>query len=324
MGVHPRTFATDFELAIAKRLGLAGGSCDIRPRKIVNPDDPYGDYGTIDVCSYSRGDRRVTFYAWTWSPLSTPFKDRYVGYDVTTPDKMRVWANRRLKADIIDLSVSDAVLYAGRFKKNMRYGAQQALCTMLYDQRTTEAAPSIGNRTWPTLPATSTACEQAATTTDDTYIITHSLGSMMVLDALRSDISLATAVGTRLKLFAMFANQWPLLELSLLERSAHDRHSAEESPNGSALGALVKNSEGRLPIVAFSDPNDLLSFRIPDNWQTMVPPEIIPKTSFVNVVTTTAHSAILGVVVNPGKAHTAYWNDSRVLNTVSRGYACKP
>jgi len=320
MGLHDPTYARDFEFAIAKRLDLPLGSCSIEPRRIANPDDPDGNYGTIDTCTFNNGDRHLTFYAWNWSPLSKPFKDRFLRYDFDRPDKMRLWANRRLKAEIIDLSLSDAVLYAGHFKDNMRYGATQALCmataeTPKLSGAIVPLALSDESRSTPPCDVSTTAA-----TSEDLYIVTHSLGSMMVFDALRKDEDLAHRVGSRLKLFAMLANQWPLLELSLQEHS--DGGAASRKRTSSALGAVVKGSNDRLPIVAFSDPNDLLSFRVPDNWAEMVTGDVASKISFVNVVTSTTHAAILGIAVNPGTAHTAYWRDKRVLNALAHGYSC--
>lgn len=312
MGLHDRAYAANFEMDIASRLGVTGGSCTIRPRKVVNPRDRHGNYGVIDVCTFTAGSDSVAFYVWTWSSLTKPFKDAQVKYDVDHPDGFRLVGNKYLKKNVISLSLADAVLYAGRFKEHMRYGAEQALCIAMTDGGTDDRPCTFD--------------EAAALPRHDFYIVTHSLGSMMVFDALRSRRGVAEAVGSRLKLFAMLANQWPLLELSTFEESREAIASnTAVAPSIVALSDMVggrRAGESQLPIVAFTDPNDLLSFRIPDYWRAMVPEQVASRASFTNIVSSTTHGSILWLAANPARAHTSYWRDGTVLKKLTHGYRC--
>ena len=72
-------------------------------------------------------------------------------------------------------------------------------------------------------------------------------------------------------------------------------------------------------IVAFSDPNDLLSYRIPE-WianDTLYPPD-----TFVNVTTSVTRTGwtipFLGQFADPIQAHRGYGQDERVLDLMKR------
>ena len=121
-------------------------------------------------------------------------------------------------------------------------------------------------------------------------LISESLGSYMLFDAIeglnrgRVNSPAGEPLFSRLRLFYMFANQIPLLELAELKprpgapgsRSVHRKHQAQRVPRSRAplagdraaarpptgVGPEAAPPETPLEIVAFTDPNDLLSYEL--------------------------------------------------------------
>jgi hypothetical protein len=68
-------------------------------------------------------------------------------------------------------------------------------------------------------------------------------------------------------------------------------------------------------VIAFSDPNDILSYPIPD-FAYLVDEK---KSRFNSVTLPIAKWAVLGVFASPLQAHTGYWDDATVIGLVTNG-----
>lgn len=162
---------------------------------------------------------------------------------------------------------------------------------------------------------------------DDNYIfITHSLGSRITTDALQRITSIEDvrsserATMFRKKRFTvyMLSNQLPLLQLGWdapavsgkIEQICRDRAPRSEE-------RMVQE----LRLVAFSDPNDLMSYAItPRYLDSNVDSRLCP--TLTNVILNVAEVKDLfgaGTLANPIEAHTGYENDSRVIELIARG-----
>ena len=76
----------------------------------------------------------------------------------------------------------------------------------------------------------------------------------------------------------------------------------------------------QVKIIAFSDPNDLLSYGIPQEFvDGYIDSRICPLVTNVDINIADIISAFGVGVVNPLTAHTEYDNDMRVIEIIARG-----
>ncbi len=234
------------------------------------------DYAQAQLYTYSFGpssDGPVTLNVnyLLWAPLTEQIKCGLAEDDGKAPQKQALASFAR---DFIDSRLGDVVLYGGTFRDNvMRPSVEAALCLV------TGGTPSKNGKT----------C-QPGLYNDPTVIITHSLGGYMLMDAIDDELRNEncdntlrnTAAG---KLLAntdyiyMMANQIALLDLSRLRFYPRRLGGAAPpdpvaqrfakcwtavKPKSPALLQAngVEQSPTEKQIVAFSDPNDILSWRL--------------------------------------------------------------
>lgn len=264
---------------------------------------------------------QVEFHEFLWASLANLVADCHISHDqvVTfantnisscatkksakeSPAKLNALAQ-----DLIRTHLADTLTYTGDFGGVIRAALQEKLCNAmdLEVTITTKANQS------PEL-----SCDLSKSSPRFAFI-THSLGSKIVTDMLTGldkDFKLPTnAEQTRTPIF-MLANQLTLLSISNMCQAAKCDPSEMAqvlkphlfSPKASA------NTASWIDIVAYNDPNDLLSFEIPSN--TYVP----DKVRAWNITTGNA-SEVLGLVANPITAHTGYWVNPIVSYSIACG-----
>ena len=167
---------------------------------------------------------------------------------------------------------------------------------------------------------------------DDFVFITHSLGSRITTDALQrlagltkqeaerhpQVVPLAKAFQERdIKIF-MLANQLPLLQSGLESATVRDAVPDYCLPGG---GHYQDRMFKETDLIAFSDPNDLLSYPIPDKFvRDDVDLRLCPRQVNVTInVAPVADLVGLGEFANPLAAHVEYENDDRVIGLITRG-----
>jgi hypothetical protein len=334
-GRHEPDYADPLRARIREATGLVPrdeGAC--RDHKI-------GDvYGSIRVCEYdaATGGRplRVRVYALLWSPLSAPFKDRYLGFDRTQSDRLAL--DTWLKNSFMNDRFADAILYLGDFKRHMQRPIEYALCFMLNEPLSRRAVAGPVDPT--------TACdalvrpEERTARTDRAFvIIAESLGSTMVWETLvrmhdesgagperaRALGEIAQEVLARTRVFFMLANQLPLLRLATMSKplgpaEASEPVSARSLPEG--VERLLRDTAPRrtpraprVEVVAVSDPNDLLGYALPDDLDQGTG-EFMRVT---NVIHSVAKWGYLFVLAHPLEAHTSYLEDPVVLELLVCG-----
>jgi len=116
----------------------------------------------------------------------------------------------------------------------------------------------------------------------------------------------------------MMANQLPLLQLGRDKPEVTNMLEAYCQPGG---GMVDKRYLKQLSIVAFSDPNDLLSYAIPpkfsENWlDSRFCPNI---TNVIIGVANVVGVFGLGEIANPLEAHVGYDGDERVIGIIAKG-----
>ncbi|GJI99104.1 hypothetical protein RugamoR57_58220 [Duganella caerulea] len=202
---------------------------------------------------------KLRFDALIWSPLTTPLK-RQLCYDQTGKSSIcegappftatRARLNARFKDGLIDDCLPDALVYQGVARDDIQRRMRDAILQVIGTSETSPEVPLV--------------------------VISHSMGSKILFDTLlrmseETPGSPAALVAQRavdrLRLLVMAANQIPLL--SLADQQIGAATLAAAGPD-SLQRLLQKRLPGkravaaqRLTLVAFTDPNDLLSYTLP-------------------------------------------------------------
>ena len=115
----------------------------------------------------------------------------------------------------------------------------------------------------------------------------------------------------------MMANQIPLLQIGKKRPPVHNKISSYCKPKGKFYNKRVFS---KVDIIAFSDPNDLLSYSIPQSFvDDYMDSRMCPNLTNISVNVADEISAFGVGVVNPMTAHTGYDNDETVIQLMSYG-----
>lgn len=324
IGTHAPGHGTTLRQTLATALGL-----EIRaPRQkrivISQPLFPGQDLGEINVTRLTDESRRrdLLFYELTWSPITQPDKD-LLAFDKEQDFVLRRAAvNQAMRTFVNDIA-PDPLAYSGRKRAPILTAVTQAICWMV-------------STSWSDLPelTENVACGPdmpgfgGRMQSDDFVIITHSLGSRATLDAMQKLTQLPVTADPRIKKVAdqfarqeiqvfMLSNQLPLLEAGREGQQVVGQTAAYCGPDAPKPGRFF----GRTEIIAFSDPNDLMSYPVPDKFADgFIESRLCPSVTNVTINVAAVNSLLgLGDVANPLSAHSGYAADERVGALLARG-----
>lgn len=212
--------------------------------------------------------------------------------------------NRYLKQQILDWGLSDAVIATGPMRPYLNATMDAAFAYAAVDSASSEYV-----------------------------VISESLGSFVVLDAYsRNEPSVRAVLDATHNLY-FFANQFSLLELARIEGLPSEAHavradaSLSAHPAGAGVAAeaasplralqawasapspagFLPSRSGVKQIVAFSDPSDALTFRVPDFENALVS----------NVYVRNA-TRWLGLFADPIKAHAGQMRNEALWRAMIR------
>jgi len=268
---------------------------------------------------YTIADRnfhRMVAYELTWSPLVDPFKSARLASDEPQP---RPYANQKLR-EALDDSLVDAVLYASKFDNDIMARSTSQALKMFYD----------GD-----LDSEETRQQLVRS---PVVLITESLGSKMLFDAIRKDQAANSAsvnhnqafeqmIKNNLYIF-MMANQLALLDMPeprangpVPPPTATFFAAASQSPSLKAVVSThaIIAPETPLLFVAFSDLYDDLSWKVRRADLGFEPGANVTIDNF-NPVNSWNY---FGFIEDPRRAHTRYGANAKVVETVVRGYKWK-
>ncbi|KQP11813.1 hypothetical protein [Pseudorhodoferax sp. Leaf267] len=316
---------------------LAGG--DEKPVQVP------GTGITVVRQSFQTAQGTVRANALRWSGLTAPLK-RQLCYDKThrpiepgvgpsaevctadaeaTPGYpyRRASLNRTLKDGLMNDCLADAIVYQGRARDDINAQMQQAILFAL-DSSGLQKTGVPGNR------AASLANAQ-----EHLVAVTSSLGSKILFDALfkmlgSRDPDTARAADRtvdRTSLVFMRANQMPILALADSDLAGNQARSLAADASGyppDPLAALAERARrkaplapqaaDRLQVVAFTDPNDVLSYVLAPS-----PHARSAGYAAIDVVLSTAPS-YFGLVALPQDVHGNYDADEEVQRLIFCGH----
>ena len=186
---------------------------------------------------------------------------------------------------------------------------------------------------WQDLPTNSNAlCRSstAAAINDDQYaFFSHSLGSRITIDGMQrinsilgSDdsqyMSIKDALRKKIMPIYMMSNQLPMLQLG---RKIPDVSGQEDRYCRVGGDKYSQRMLTKTPIIAFSDPNDLLSYAIPQGFvEKYLDSRLCIDVINININVAFVYDVFgLGKLANPMEAHIGYDMDDRVVALIAKG-----
>ncbi len=324
IGTHAPGHATALRQNLATALGLEIRAPRAKRIVIAHPRFPDQDLGEINVSRLTDTERRrdLLFYELTWSPITQPDKD-LLAFDKEQEYVLRRAAvNQAMRSFVNDIA-PDPLAYAGQKREPILTAVGQSVCWM--GSRSWSELPELteGTSCGPALPGFGSRLDQ-----DDWVIVTHSLGSRATLDALQGMADLPIRTDPALASFAdalsrreiqvfMLSNQLPLLEAGREGQQVVGQTAAYCGPNPTTPGRFFERTQ----IIAFSDPNDLMSYPVPDQFaDRYIESRLCPSVTNITINVASVNSFLgLGDVANPLSAHSGYGPDERVGALLARG-----
>ncbi|MEN8260971.1 MAG: hypothetical protein ABFS02_10360, partial [Pseudomonadota bacterium] len=330
VGHHIPGYSTQFLEKLAHEMGLDVMQRNRKELALTDPDDTSKDLGTLRVerLLNEAGTKELLFYELTWSAITEPDK-KILAYDNSgSYSYRRAGVNDMLKKFSNDTG-PDPMIYLGNKRDDILASFRQSFCWMIAADW--DGLPSGANQGC--YPVTEEALRHLS---DDSFaVVSHSLGSRITIDGLQNlaqrvddeaITKLTSSTGSRfidefrkkqLPLY-MLSNQLPLLQLGRALPKVTGQSEAYCIPGGSHYDArtLAKTS-----LIAFSDPNDLLSYAIPDGFASdyLDSRLCIEVTNIIINVANVMDLFGVGEVANPLTAHVGYDSDDRVVALIAKG-----
>lgn len=333
MGSPEPGYSARFQHNLTRDLGLTVRS--LRPKEIGLRSPEFDDVplGKLTVWRYTdeADARELIFYEVTWSEIVELEKKR-LAYDTSGQYRYKRAALNQVVKRFLNERMSDPVIYAGKPHHKILESVAQGHCWMFY----------LG---WNELPSgEARAChwldhgigEDLAQ--QQFVFVTHSMGSRVLIDTLHHDVkhveaflkSAPTELHTnrgrgilrefQRKKFHVFmmANQLPLMQLGRDAPEVVGKSPAYCTSDGPRFNERILS---QLSVVAFSDPNDVLSYAIPPTYaHDYMDARLCPSVTNVILNITPVHTVFrIGDVADPFEAHDGYDDDERVLGLMIGG-----
>jgi len=329
-------YSTRFSTNLTRELQLNVKEETAKRIDLAHPGlkDQQMGYMTISRYFNKSKTREMIFYELVWSNIIEEEKS-LLKYDDSGAYTYKRAALNNIMKSFVNSHVPDSLIYLGEKQEPILRTMGQALCWMFssdWEDLADHQNTFCNARTQLSL---SEGLEK-----NDFAIVTHSLGSRIIIDALQA-VAVQSQGGTygtvkedmreypgARKLLAslqkeelhifMLANQLPLLQLGRKNPEVTEQieeYCTEGGPN------YHKRLFKELKIMAFSDPNDILSYEItPVFAHKRMDSRICPRMTNVSINIAEVISLFgVGDVAHPGEAHNGYSGDERVINLIVHG-----
>jgi hypothetical protein len=325
VGDHKPGYSTEFFEKLAKELGLSVTSKAYKDISLSDPDNPEESLGNLRVNRYLNKPRtqELMFYELTWSEITAKEKS-VLAYDNSGEYSFRRAEVNDLMKRFSNDTGPDPIIYLGESRKDILTSFSQSFCWMTF-----------GN--WAELPGEGKAiCELpdvSAIINDQYAFVSHSLGSRITMDGMQRIAAeledhvglgdfyqkqIIEAVKHKIMPIYMMSNQLPMLQLG---RTLPEVSMQKESYCKSGGEKYSERMVSKTPIIAFSDPNDLLSYAIPPGFvEKYLDSRLCIDVTNVNINVAHVYDVFgLGKFANPMDAHIGYDTDDRVVALIAKG-----
>lgn len=321
VGDHLPGYSTRFLEKLAKELDLSVMSAPYKNITLTSRDDNSKNLGNLRINHLMSKDRRreLMFYELTWTAITAGQKE-VLAYDNSGEYSFRRAEINDMMKQFSNKTGPDPIIYLGDSREDILVSFAQAFCWMTKSD-------------WNALPDD---VQQACSFNDDAApghlhkdqfaFISHSLGSRIVIDGMQRiagligerDSDFQNALKNKEIPIYMLSNQLPMLQLGRKLPEVSNQYAAYCRPEGEKYsGRMVSKTS----IVAFSDPNDLLSYAIPHGFvEKYLDSRLCLDVTNININVANVFDAFgLGKLANPLEAHVGYDSDDRVVAIIAKG-----
>jgi hypothetical protein len=325
VGDHLPGYSTQFVEKLAKELDLPVMSAQYKNITLTSRIEPGKNLGNLRINRLLSKDRskELLFYELTWSVITAKQKE-VLAYDNSGEYSFRRAEVNNLMKKFSNDTGPDPIIYLGESREDILVSFGQSFCWMTKSN-------------WNDLPddvmqACSFNDDSAAKNIliDQYAFISHSLGSRITIDGMQRiaslldqrDADFTQALKNKEIPIYMMSNQLPMLQLGRKMPEVSNQEAAYCQANGEKYNQRMV---AKTPIIAFSDPNDLLSYAIPHGFvEKYLDSRLCIDVTNVNINVATILDAFgLGKFANPIDAHVGYDTDDRVVALIAKGIGNK-
>ncbi|MGZ8137308.1 MAG: hypothetical protein ACXW1W_11765 [Methylococcaceae bacterium] len=335
VGDHIPGYTTHFLEKLGKELNLNVRSEVQKNIELGTPVFPGKNLGNLRVTHLlnEQNGQELTFYELTWSEITRQEKALLAFDNSGEYDFRRAAINGMLKKFSNDTG-PDPIIYLGQSRVPILAAFAQSFCWMA--TKDWEDIPDSGKHAC--LGLNDSSADRIAK--DNYVILSHSLGSRIVIDGTQRIASLLASPekhfsstqreivtlapkavqalqNKRIPIF-MLSNQLPMLQLGRELPEVAGQEASYCDPQGVNYKKRMLSETG---IIAFSDPNDLLSYGIPPGFaEKYIDSRLCAKITNVNINIAKVMDAFgLTDLANPMEAHVGYDTDDRVVAIIAKG-----
>jgi len=322
-------YSTEFLEKLSNELKLTAKSSTYKDIQLMSFSDPEKKLGNLRVTRLQNENstRELWFYELTWSEITRDQKALLAFDNSGEYSYRRAEVNDMLKKFSNDTG-PDPIIYLGESRDLILRGFAQAFCWMNKDSW--GEIPRDGRHGCDFTKGLSDNINQ-----DELVFISHSLGSRITIDGITRMVSFLEHPEKKSTLHTidklkrgalqkkhvqifMFSNQLPMLQLGRELPEVTGQQADYCYSNGSKYTSRMF---AETSIVAFSDPNDLLSYAIPHNFsEKYLDSRLCINVTNVDINIAKVFDAFgLGKIANPMEAHVGYSRDDRVVALIARG-----
>jgi hypothetical protein len=330
---HSPGYSTQFMEGLVNEMGLNQVSRIAKNIALTSIVDKTKNLGNLRIRRFTNEDEshELLFYELTWSEINDSRK-KILAYDMSGDYTFhRAFVNEKIKRITNDF-IPDQMLYVGETRKDIVISFTQAFCWMVA-------------KTWDDLPVTANqACSGAelesanVSMKNDHYaFVSHSLGSRIIIDGLQriskgfsdseeikkrliTDEFIQAFQELHIPIF-MLANQLPMFQVTREIPEITGQHDAYCRAEGEHYNLRTLSETD---IVAFSDPNDILSYTITEEFMDRyLDSKLCIKTTNINLNVADVIGAFGIDYANPNDAHNGYLTDKRVIAMIAHGVGNK-
>lgn len=333
VGDHIPGYTTEFLEKLAKELNLNARSEGQKNITLSAPLVPGRELGNLRISHLLNEEtgKELTFYELTWSEITRQEKELLAFDNSGEYEFRRAKINGLLKKFSNDTG-PDPIIYLGKNREAILAAFGQSFCWMATGDW--QDLPSSGMHVCNGL--NDSKIDHVAN--DDYVLISHSLGSRITIDGMQriahllanvkqysvpgknvdvTDKVISALQNKHLPIY-MLSNQLPMLQLGRdLPEVIGNRADYCEASGAHYQQRSVSQTE----IIAFSDPNDLLSYAIPHGFaDKYIDTRLCTSITNVNINIAKVMDAFgITDMANPMEAHVGYDQDDRVVALIAKG-----